>query len=296
MRLSVRHTTKYSFAQPVAGGVQRLRLKPKPTHGQQVIDWSMELGGAVPQVEYDDHHHNATALVTVEPGTRELVITCSGTVDTAGNAGVIGQHSGHIPLWFFVRQTALTKPGPRMRALVAGLGADPENRLDILHSLSDAVAEQVRYRPGTTDVATRAEDALAAGQGVCQDHAHVFIGAGRLLDIPMRYVSGYLKMDRSDGEEASHGWAEAHVDGLGWVGFDVSNTICPDDRYVRVATGCDYSEAAPMTGIAQGAGETSLEVSVSVEQRDATQQQQQGPGHQTQAQKLGSMEQQQKLR
>jgi len=80
-------------------------------------------------------------------------------------------------------------------------------------------------------------------------------------------------------QEAGHGWAEAHVPGLGWVGFDVSNAICPDERYIRVATGCDYSEAAPVTGIAMGAGETRLDVHLSVdENRVGMQQQQSGSG------------------
>jgi transglutaminase-like putative cysteine protease len=116
-------------------------------------------------------------------------------------------------------------------------------------------------------VETTAEAALALGQGVCQDHAHIFIGAARLLGLPARYVSGYLMMDDRVDQEAGHGWAEAHVAGLGWVGFDVSNAICPDERYVRLATGTDYRDAAPVTGINIGGGQIALEVSLAVEQQ-----------------------------
>jgi transglutaminase-like putative cysteine protease len=280
LRLSVTHTTRYSFSDPVAYGMQRLRLKPKATHGQQVIDWTMELDGAIAELEYEDQHANATALVTALPGARELAIRCSSVVETIDNAGIIGAHSGHMPLWFFQRTTPLTEPGPLVRALVAGLGADGMRLIDKLHALSGAVLDAVAYIPGSTDTRTTAEQALAAGKGVCQDHSHIFLAAGRLLDFPMRYVSGYLKLDDTDDQDAGHGWAEAHVDGLGWVGFDVSNAVCPDDRYVRVATGCDYSEAAPVTGISQGSGETSLAVEVVVgqtqNQNQSAQAQQQG--------------------
>ncbi|MEL7019409.1 MAG: transglutaminase family protein, partial [Pseudomonadota bacterium] len=110
-------------------------------------------------------------------------------------------------------------------------------------------------------------DALATGRGVCQDHAHVFIACARRLGFPCRYVSGYLMMNDRVDQEASHAWAEALVEGVGWVGFDVSNAICPDERYVRIATGCDYGEAAPFSGIAvPGGGEQSLIVSVQVQQ------------------------------
>jgi len=272
MHLSISHTTHYSFSHPVAHGLQRLRLKPKSTHGQTVLDWQMRLEGARAEAEYEDHHCNSVTLVSVEPGVTEIKITCAGTVETADNAGIIGHHSGYMPLWVFQAQTPLTRPGPKMRALAAGLEADRDNRtLDVLHALSRKVLEAVVYETGRTDADTSAEEALAAGHGVCQDHAHIFIGSARLLGIPARYVSGYLMMDDRIDQEAGHGWAEAHVQGLGWVGFDVSNGICPDVRYVRVASGCDYREAAPVTGISWGEGESVLAVSLSVEQHMAGQ-------------------------
>ena len=115
----------------------------------------------------------------------------------------------------------------------------------------------MRYEIGHTDAETTAEAAMAAGRGVCQDHAHIFIGVARVLGIPARYISGYLMMNHRIDQEAGHGWAEAHVAGLGWVGFDVSNGISADARYVRIASGCDYREAAPVTGISYGAGRNS---------------------------------------
>lgn len=266
MRLSIRHTTRYDFARPVVHGLQRLRLRPKSTHGQTVRAWTMALDGAVEEVVYEDHHCNATMLVSVTPGVSAVTVTCEGEVDTNDNAGIIGHHAGHMPLWGFLAQTALTRPGPRMRQLVSERGNPKADRLELLHRLSATVLDHVRYEIGHTDAQTCAEDALSAGHGVCQDHAHIFIGAARMLGIPARYVSGYLMMNARIDQEAGHAWAEAHVDGLGWVGFDVSNGISPDARYVRVATGCDYREAAPVTGMSYGAGESALAVSLAVEQ------------------------------
>ena len=264
MRLSISHCTRYTYSQPVIHGMQRLRLRPKDTHGQRITRWDMDIEGGRIEVEYEDQHHNHTALVSVDQGVCELAIRCTGAVDTSDHNGVLGHHAGHIPLWCFLRPTDFTRAGNRVRSLVAGVDEDRENTVGFLHALSATVRAAIEYEPGITDAQTTAEQALAAGSGVCQDHAHVFISAGRLLDIPMRYVGGYLKMDDRDDQDAGHGWAEAHVAGLGWVGFDVSNGICPDERYVRVATGCDYSEAAPVTGIAWGAGEIALDVQLSV--------------------------------
>ncbi len=120
--------------------------------------------------------------------------------------------------------------------------------------------------PGTTSVATNAESALEAGRGVCQDHSHIFLSAARLLKIPARYVSGYLLMEGIDEQTASHAWTEAHIDGLGWVGFDAANNVCPNDRYVRLATGLDYRDAAPISGVRLGGAVESLAVHINVGQ------------------------------
>jgi transglutaminase-like putative cysteine protease len=271
LRIAVRHTTHYSFAGPVRHGLQRLRLMPKSSHGQKIISWDMALEGARIEAEYDDHNHNHTTLVSILPGTSQVSVTCTGVVDTSDNAGVLGLHVGHMPLWCFLNQTPLTRPGPKLRAFVAGLELDRKQPLAALHRLSEAIHATVAYETGRTDSTTTAEDALGAARGVCQDHAHIFIGAARLLGIPARYVSGYLLMDDRVDQDAGHAWAEAHVDGLGWVGFDVSNKICADDRYVRVATGCDYREAAPVTGMSVGGGQTDLSVQLAVEQQSCEQ-------------------------
>lgn len=272
MRLAIRHTTRYTFREPVVHALQRLRLTPKETQGQQILEWEMEYENAHPQLEYEDQHCNTVTLVAVESGASEVVITCRGTVDTEDSAGVIGKHSGHLPLWCFLSQTKLTKPGNAIRNMLHELPDAAENKLDFLHALSDRIRDWVRYEVGKTRVDTTAEDAAAARHGVCQDHAHIFIGAARSVDIPARYVSGYLMMDDRIDQEASHAWAEAHIDGLGWVGFDISNGISPDPRYVRVATGRDYRDAAPITGISFGATqEEELTVDIAVEQQQVEQ-------------------------
>jgi transglutaminase-like putative cysteine protease len=266
VRLSIRHTTHYRFEKPVAHGVQQLRLKPRSSPGQAVVDWRMELEGAIVEAEYEDHHRNRTTLASAIPGACEITVTCEGLVTTEDCAGVAGPHAGPLPLWFFCDQTQLTDPGARMHALANSVSSQLHERLDVLHRLSAAVLQAMRYEIGQTNASTTAEHALSAGVGVCQDHAHVFIGCARLLGIPARYASGYLMMNDRIDQEAGHSWAEAHVDGLGWVGFDVSNGICPDERYVRVATGRDYRDAAPITGLSYGAGETVLNVALAVEQ------------------------------
>ena len=105
------------------------------------------------------------------------------------------------------------------------------------------------------------------GEGVCQDHTHALTAIARLRGLPARYVSGYLH-STIDGQahDAAHAWAEIHVEGLGWVGFDAANRCCPDERYVRLGSGLDAADAAPIRGVALGTGSEDMDVSVRVEE------------------------------
>ncbi len=270
MRLAIDHTTHYRFSGPVSRGLQRLRLRPKTSSGQRILHWNMHFEGAGLQAEYEDPNCNHVSLISFDPGVQEVTIRCEGLVDTNDEAGIIGKHGGFMPLWLFQEQTDLTRAGPRVRSLLSSLSQD-DNVLGTLHGLSALVRGRVEYSTGHTDAATTAEGVLAEGRGVCQDHAHVFIGAARALGVPARYVSGYLMMDDRVDQDAGHAWAEAHVQGLGWVGFDVSNGISPDARYVRVATGRDYRDAAPVTGIRYGARDEMMHVKLAVEQQHVEQ-------------------------
>jgi transglutaminase-like putative cysteine protease len=256
MLLKIHHRTHYHYEHPVPYGLQRLRMIPKENAAQKILKWKTDIEGGKVQADYIDYHNNHILLVSIDEGVSDITVECSGAVETFDTAGVIGKHGGHTPLWYFLRPTKLTKS-------VQGENLD---QLAILHGLSSKILATVRYDIGHTDAATTADAALAAGHGVCQDHAHIFIAAARSLGIPARYVSGYLMLTDRVEQEASHAWAEAHVEGLGWVGFDVSNGISPDLRYVRVATGADYAEAAPVSGISYGGGEQSMVVSLAVEQ------------------------------
>ncbi len=265
MLLQISHTTRYTYDQPVDYALQQLRLTPQAIASQQVKSWDIAVDGGKIEAMYTDHHGNDVHLVSVDIGGDAITITASGEVETTDTAGVIPIARTGPPLWYFQQTTALTDPGPGIDALVAQISADP-NTLNKLHTLSHLIAEQVRYGKEGTYVATTAEEAVQGGQGVCQDHAHIFISAARACAVPARYVSGYLMMEGQIDQDASHAWAEAFVDGLGWVGFDVSNAQAPDARYVRLAVGRDYHDAAPFSGVRVGSAKESMIVNLQVQQ------------------------------
>ncbi len=266
MRLSVSHTTSYYYDSPVDYGLQQVRLTPKESRGQSIADWDMRIEGGRKELEFTDSHANLVTLVSAERGTSRVVITINGVVETSDSTGVVGPHSGAMALWAFRRPTSLTKPGGKLRKLLKKMGQDHESELARAHALSSLILEQLPYEIGQTDAETTVEQALSANGGVCQDHAHIFITAMRELGHPARYVSGYLMMNDRDEQDATHGWAEAYFDDIGWVGFDISNGYSPDERYVRVATGFDYKDASPISGMRYGGREENMIVQLQVQQ------------------------------
>lgn len=264
MRLKVTHRTEYNYDQPVRYGLQRLRLVPITGPAQTVLTWTLTVEGAREEARFSDQFGNDTRLLSIDGEPHTISVVAEGEVETNETAGISGPHRGFAPLWLFQQETPLTVQGSAIHQLAASIGEGSE--IERLHELMTTIRDRVAYVTGTTDTQTTAEQALEKGTGVCQDHAHVFAASARLLGFPARYVSGYLMMNDTIDQVASHAWAEAHVNGLGWVAFDAANGISPDGRYVRVATGRDYREAMPISGILIGNAQERLAVHITVEQ------------------------------
>jgi hypothetical protein len=231
---------------------------------QTVQNWDIEIEGGKKELSFDDHHGNRTFTVGLNPGNSSIIVKASGTVETHDSSGILGFVHGCLPLWHFRQFTKRTKAGKGIRTLSKII--DANDQLSSLHELSREILSIASYQKGQTFVDTIAEDALSLGSGVCQDHSQIFISATRQAGIPARYVSGYLMMNDRIEQEATHAWAEAYIDKLGWVGFDVSNGISPDERYVRIATGLDSKGASPISGIRLGSAVESMIVTLQIQQ------------------------------
>lgn len=269
MLISIRHVTRYSYAEPVTYSIQSLRLTPASFRGQRVRDWRVRAGGAAPELQFKDGFGNLVHLIAINARHEELVIEAFGTVETEDRTGVVAGLPKVTPPRVYLKETEQTRPDTAIRTVAQS--AQGQDQLTRLHALVGAVRDRVEYVPGVTNAHTGAAEALADGKGVCQDHAHIFIAAARTLGIPARYVTGYLVLGDHSTAEAHHAWAEAWVEGLGWVGFDVANRICPTERYVRLAAGLDAGYAAPIVGSRRGGNAEKLVVSVEVQQQSAQQ-------------------------
>lgn len=269
MRLFVNHTTTYQYNAPIDYGLQQVRLTPKERAGQNIIAWDLTVEGGKKETSFTDQHENHVDLISIDGGGDKITIHCKGEVEISETSGVIGQHKGYMPLWGFRQNTMLTQAGPNVELIIKELsdnGAKNADDIIMAHDLSALIVKHVPYEIGKTNADTGSEEALSIGAGVCQDHAHIFITAMRAMGYPARYVSGYLMMNDRVNQDATHAWAEAYFDAIGWVGFDVSNGYSPDERYIRVATGLDYRDASPISGMRYGASSENMVVKLQVQQ------------------------------
>jgi transglutaminase-like putative cysteine protease len=145
--------------------------------------------------------------------------------------------------------------------------------------LTTTIFEDFEFLPGTTDVTTPVLQVLSARRGVCQDFAHLLLGALRSLGLGARYVSGYIETEpppgeaRLSGADASHAWVGVYVpgtvggDGQGgaWVDLDPTNGLVQPDRHVTIGWGRDFTDVVPVRGVLYGPpADQSLTISVDV--------------------------------
>lgn len=265
MRISIQHNSRYKYRRPPDFLLQKARLTPVDGDRQSVVEWQIDVTGAHFELESRDAFGNRCTLLRADPGSELVEILARGTVDTENSQGLMEKSAGPMPLFVYLQESPLTHTDRAIADLADKVRRD--DTIDTMHRLMDAIAERMEYVPGSTDVATTAMEALVAGKGVCQDFTHLFLAAARHLGVPARYTSGYFLSGNDLGGDASHGWAEAFVPNLGWIGFDPTNRRCPDERYVRIAAGRDYTDVSPISGVRVGAEGERLTVRLAVEQQ-----------------------------
>lgn len=265
MRLSIEHRTTYRFTAPQRRLIQLLKVTPSSFVGQAVVDWHVAVDCDARLKTGRDGYGNETTMLYVDGPIDGVTLTVGGEVLTEDRAGMVAGTPEPLPPALFARSTEQTAPDAAIADFARAIADREPNPLGRLHALCAALRERIAFDVGEGNPHRDAAATFAEGHGVCQDHAHVFIAAARLIGHPARYISGHLwRADGAGAQPAAHAWAEAYVGDYGWVGFDPANGHCPTDAYVRVACGLDYRDAAPVSGARVGGGSESLTVEVAV--------------------------------
>ncbi len=268
MRIRIDHLTCYEYSQPPRSVIQLLRLTPASNGQQNVMSWRIDVDCDARLTPFTDAHGNQCHIMTIDHPVDKVRIETIGEVDTLPSNGVVTGTVEPLPHLVYLQPTDLTTPDRDIITYAHDVAAAKSNNpLYQLHMLLSGIRRDISFETGATSAETDAATAFSKRRGVCQDLAHIFIAAARALHIPARYVSGHLlRHDEVEWQEAAHAWAEAYVRGLGWVSFDPANGICADEHYVRVATGLDYRDAAPVVGARYGGGQETMSVGLRVRQ------------------------------
>jgi transglutaminase-like putative cysteine protease len=159
----------------------------------------------------------------------------------------------------FLDASLLTQPDDALREAAREIQRVEPGGFGLALAVTSWVNRVMAYAPGSTGVKTTAAEALALGQGVCQDYAHVMIAICRLCGLPARYVSGHLL-----GEGAMHAWVEVLLpvpdrpgEGLAWA-FDPTHDRLATQGYLTVAVGRDFADVSPTRGSFRSSGSGSL--------------------------------------
>jgi transglutaminase-like putative cysteine protease len=284
MFYSIRHVTKFRYSNPVSESLMEVRMHPRHEGQQRCLTFQLSVSPRVRVLTYKDYLGNVVHHFDVPGHHSRLLIVAETIIDLKMLPAVPERLApsawdeldvlvGRGDYWEFLVPSHFAKPTSHLQALAKDLGASRrDDPMSVLRELNAAIFRTFDYSPKSTKVDSPIDHALRARQGVCQDFAHIMIALVRELQIPCRYVSGYLyhrqqDQDRSS-EGASHAWVEALLPGCGWVGFDPTNNLLVRERHIRTAIGRDYFDVPPTKGLFKGATESELSVSVRVAPSD----------------------------
>jgi len=271
MRLQISHETTFRFETPAYYAIQILRLTPRGSSQQFVNDWRINISADCRLSPIEDPFGNWTHTFSIDGPIDQLVVTATGEVMTEETNGIIRGTPERLPVSVFLRPTPATASDPVLRDKVFAIRAECRNEtLAVLHTIMGWIAETIVDDADAASAGQPPVRILARGKGNARDRSHLMLAATRELEIPARFVSGYVfDPDRPDLTGQVHCWTEAYVGGnLGWIGFDPTLDLCPTEAHIRVATGLDYLDAAPIRG-ASSAGIAEV-ISSKVVVREAT--------------------------
>jgi transglutaminase-like putative cysteine protease len=268
MRIRVTHEIAHRFAPPARMINQMLRLTPLSFESQYVLRWRVDVDADGALREVEDAHGNAVSSYSRHGLIDRLTVWATGEVETSDAAGVVRGAAERLPAEMYLRESPLAHINGALRCLATEATQGAADPLDSMHRLMSGLHEALPFHPDEKDAAGSAVEAFALRRGRARDFAHVFIACARFLGVPARFISGYRAAGEGSDPAGAHEWAEAHVPTLGWVGFDATAPICPDERYIRVAVGFDGQDGA-MTRGAHSGGEEKIETAIRVEQAGA---------------------------
>ncbi|MCX6062379.1 MAG: transglutaminase family protein [Campylobacterales bacterium] len=298
MLYQIYHSTQFTYQQWVSFSHNLVRLKPRNTQSQTLVDFSLSTDPAVTEMEtYDDYFGNHLYHMLIRQPHHHLKVTARSCV--AMDSEAIDQHlalaqearlstyaqvlnvlrantSDVIDAKQFCLPSRFIAQASRDVHEYALLSFSAEKSLyDSVEEFMGRIFNDFQFVSGFSDLSTPVDEVFRERKGVCQDFSHLAIAALRSLGLSARYMSGYLETLPAEGSEkffgadASHAWFSVFIPGFGWFDFDPTNNIVPSHQHIVLGYGRDYGDCSPMQGVVQGSGVSHLNVMVDVSRDEA---------------------------
>ncbi len=282
----VQHVTSFDYAQPVERSHNLVRMRPIQDSVQRVRWHRVRTSPEVAYREFEEVFGNRAGRFEINEPHQSLTIQAETVVEVAVNDPFLvfpTDYRRRIPLAWMPWERRFLEPfleppelpEVQLRELYAFAETFARgNELDLtetLFAMNLGIFNEFEYSPGATHIDSTPYEVYRARRGVCQDFANLFICLARLLDIPARYVCGYVHTHGDSkartAPAATHAWAEIYLPEIGWKGFDPTNGNLPVAEHIRVATGRHYRDVAPTSGWLTPAVQQSMTVAVSVREQ-----------------------------
>lgn len=276
MKFEILHRTHYAYASPVRESFNEVRLQPLSNEHQTVESFLLKVLPTARLRHYHDFYSNCVHHFEISGPHSALSIDSRLEVTTRANQSLpldarpanmarLPESLQHGRCYVFLQGSRYVELTPEAWRLALDATQGEDDVWQTALRLMRYVHGTLTYQPNSTHVHTHMRNVLAQRSGVCQDFAHVMIGLCRSLRIPALYVSGYLA---TQAASATHAWTEVFVPGAGWQALDPTHNCQPDETYVKIGVGRDYTDVSPVSGTYKGTTDRTLSVEVKIERRD----------------------------
>ena len=209
---------------------------------------------ALPHTQYSDSFGNRVTHIPIPAGVGTIRLHSSATVRNDGLPDREPQHAAahavqDLPpacLQFLLPSRYCDFDGELLDLAWQQFGAVPRGWAQV-RAISDYVHQRIRFDYLQARATRSATDAWREGVGVCRDYAHLAVALCRSMNLPARYVTGYLgdigvpavrlPMDFS-------AWFQVFLGGQ-WHTWDARHNV-PRMGRVLMATGRDAADV-PIT-------------------------------------------------
>ena len=296
MIYEIYHETNFNYAGLVTFSHNIARLKPKTCRTQKLIEYSLSIEPNPYETnEFIDYFENTNNFMLIRESHKNLKVIATSKVERFEDEikkelyllnhvkmtikqlreRLSSYHLDDVLAKYFLFETeSIPMPSSEIKEYILKSFNEDRNIIEATNEFMARIFNDFKFVSGFSDITTPIEVIFKEKKGVCQDFAQFAISALRSIGIPARYVSGYIQTIPSEGKEklfgadASHAWFSIYIPDFGWADFDPTNNKIPNEEYIILGYGRDYTDISPLKGVVQSSGNSLLSVKVNVKVLD----------------------------